>query len=97
MRQLRSVQFVEVSQLKVFRERVRRRLFSPDLGEEKVAPRYRQPGNGSVVINAMLPRRHSLKAQEKQNERVRGVFTSPPSEMWSSALDCVWRRLFSIG
>ena len=61
MRQLRRVRFVEVSENNVFCEREMR--FSPAFRAAEVAHRYRQSGTGSAVIDAMLPRRHCLKAQ----------------------------------
>ena len=61
MRQLRRVRFVEVSEL--IRFFVRGRCVSPQtFSAAEVAHRYRQSGTGSDVIDAMLPRRHCLKA-----------------------------------
>ena len=46
----------------VFRER-RRPFISPQTSaRQRGHPEYRQSGTGCVVINAMLPRRHCLKA-----------------------------------
>ena len=62
MRQLRRVRVVEVSEL--IRFFVRGRCVSPQsFRAAEVAHRYRQSGTGSAVIDAMLPRRHCLKAQ----------------------------------
>ena len=41
----------------------------PDFCTAEVAPRNRQSGTGSVVIDAMLPLRHCLKAQQKQKTK----------------------------
>ena len=46
-----------------------RETFSPDSCAAEVAHRYRQASTGSVVVNAMLPRRHCLKAHFKKNKQ----------------------------
>ena len=58
--ELNTIHVIEGFFVVSFRER--RRPFSPDPCAAEVAPKYSQSSTGSVVINAILPRRLCLKA-----------------------------------